>query len=199
MIILISPENDIPNEITTLHQLFEAGLTYFHFRKPKQSIAAHRAYLDQIDSKYYKHIMIHNHHELAKEYGLKGIHLEEQKWRDQGANLQAYVNVYKGTGHTISSSYHEPEDLAAQPIIFDYYLLSPVFAAISKSDMKGRGFDVNHISKKIAGMGGINAQNTPDAIKLGFKGVGTLGGVWNSDHPIESFKALQEAYINTKK
>lgn len=196
MIFLISPENDIPNEIDILHQLFEAGLTHFHFRKPNKSIEEHREYLDQIDKEYHEFIVIHNFQELAKEYNLKGIHLEERIWRGHGEALENYVNGFKSKEFSVSSSYHEPEDLEAQTVDFDYFILSPVFGAISKSDMKGRGFDVRHIPKFITGMGGINAQTTPDAIKLGFQGVGALGGVWNSDHPIESFIALQNAFEN---
>ncbi len=39
-------------------------------------------------------------------------------------------------------------------------------------------------------MGGINPETTPGALKLGFKGVGFLGGIWNSDEPVESLKEM---------
>ena len=38
MVILISPENDLPKELQTLHQLFDAGLAYYHLRKPNYTI-----------------------------------------------------------------------------------------------------------------------------------------------------------------
>jgi len=66
--------------------------------------------------------------------------------------------------------------------------------AISKSEMQGRGFDVRSIDKFIVGMGGINAQTTPDAVQLGFKGVGALGGVWNAPEPVVAFKEMKEAF-----
>ena len=195
MILLISPEQTDDIEIKTLHQLFEAGLEHFHFRKPNASLDEHRAYLDQIDPTYYSYIMTHNFPaELTQEYAIKGIHLEERKWREQGAALESYVKSFTDKGFVVSSSYHEPEDLAAQPVTFAYHLLSPVFAAISKSDMQGRGFDVRDIPKFIAGMGGINAQTTPEAVKLGFQGVGALGGVWNAKDPIQAFKEMQSAF-----
>ena len=194
MIILIAPETDIPNEIKILHQLFQSGLEYYHFRKPYKTIDEHRDYLDQINPEYYKRIMIHNHYELTIEYDLKGIHLEEQKWRDQGDGLQVYVDKFTSKKYKVSSSYHEPEDLAAQPVKFDYFMLSPVFSAISKSDMKGRGFDVNHISKIIVGMGGINTDTIPEALKLGFKGAGTLGGIWNTNNPVQSFLGMKSFF-----
>ena len=199
MIILISPEQTSDTEIEILHQLFEAGLTHFHFRKPEATLEDHIAYLKKVDERFHKHIMTHNFHkELCDVFNLKGIHLEEAKWRAQGEALGDYVNAFAKTGKTISSSYHEPEDLEAQTVTFDYTILSPVFAAISKSKMKGRGFDVRHIDKLVVGMGGINAQTTTDAIKLGFQGVGALGGVWSAEQPVKAFKEMQEAFAKAK-
>ena len=122
------------------------------------------------------------------------MHLEEAKWRAQGEELDKYVSVFTKTNKAVSSSYHEPEDLAAQTVVFEYTILSPVFAAISKSEMQGRGFDVRHIDKLIVGMGGINAQTTPEAVNLGFKGVGALGGVWNAENPVSAFKEMKNAF-----
>ncbi|WP_299675780.1 thiamine phosphate synthase [uncultured Dokdonia sp.] len=198
MILLISPEQTNDTEIQTLHQLFEAGLEYFHFRKPGATLEEHRVYLDKVNPKYYQYIMTHNFpQELTQEYAIKGIHLEERKWRAQEEQLETYVTSFTDKGFAVSSSYHEPEDLAAQKVEFAYHLLSPVFAAISKSDMQGRGFDVREIPKFIAGMGGINASTTPEAVKLGFQGVGALGGVWNADDPVEAFKEMQSAFAKS--
>lgn len=195
MILLISPEHTSDTEIKTLHQLFEAGLTHFHFRKPTASLEEHINYLKKVAPLYHKYIMTHNfHQELCEIFDIKGIHLEEAKWRAQGEDLQEYVLAFAKKGKAISSSYHEPEDLAAQPVTFAYTILSPVFAAISKSTMQGRGFDVQHIDKYIVGMGGINAETTPHAIKLGFKGVGALGGVWNAGNPVEAFREMKDAF-----
>lgn len=195
MLLLISPEKDLPNEIQTLYKLFEAGLTHFHFRKPAASLETHIAYLDQIDPRFHNRIMTHNFHtELSNQFELKGIHLEEAKWREQGKKLQEYVSAFAKAEKTISSSYHEPEDLAAQSVVFDYTILSPVFAAISKSEMQGRGFDVRHINKFVVGMGGINAKTTPEAVRLGFQGVGALGGVWNTENPVEAFREMKDAF-----
>ncbi len=197
MVILISPENDLQKELQILHQLFDAGLAYYHLRKPNYTIDQYQAYLEQIDAQFHKNIMIHNYHKVTKDYAVKGIHLEERKWREKEAHLASYVKSFKENDFYVSSSYHEMEDLAKQAVIFDYYMLSPVFAAISKPGYKGRGFEVSHIPKKIVGMGGINAETTPEALALGFKGVGTLGGIWNSQNPIEAFKKIKRAFTNT--
>lgn len=200
MIIIISPELTKPTEIAILHKLFKAGLTHYHLRKPEASLEQHKAYLQQINSQYHACVMVHNfREELSKEFAIKGVHLEEATWRSLGDSLSTYVRDFKERGFSVSSSYHEPEDLERQPVLFDYTILSPVFSAISKSGMAGRGFNVQGIDKKIVGMGGINVETTPEAINLGFQGVGALGGVWNTEDAVSAFKEMKSAFAKAIK
>ena len=197
MIVLIAPEKDIPNEIEILHQLFQAGLEYYHLRKPERDYQSHCDYLNQIDIQYHNKIVVHYHHELVNKYNLKGIHFQEQKRRDHIDNPGQYFKNLDMYGKTISSSFHEPEELIACEFEFDYHLLSPVFSSISKEGYQGRGFDVNGINKLIIGMGGINESNIQTTFDLGFKGIGVLGGVWNSSNPVEAFKSIQKTVLET--
>jgi len=194
MIILIAPEKDIPNEIEILQQLFEEGLEYYHFRKPDKNYEEHVAYLNQIDEKYHDRIVTHYFHELVNEFNLKGIHFQEQKRIDALDNGNEYFIGLDMIGKTMSSSFHEPSALENCDIEFDYHLLSPVFSSISKKGYEGRGFDVNHIDKTIIGMGGINTDTIEKTLALGFQGIGVLGGVWNAENPVESFKNIKRHY-----
>lgn len=196
MIILIAPEKDVPNEIEILHQLFQEGLLYYHLRKPNKNYEEHCAYLNQIDKKYHHRIVVHYFHELINDFNLKGIHFQEQKRRDNIDNPGQYFKNLNMFGKSISSSFHEPEDLETCYFEFDYHLLSPVFSSISKQGYEGRGFDVNHIDKRIVGMGGVTTENLVEFDKLGFKGVGVLGGIWNSSEPINIFKQMKNHFIN---
>ena len=191
MIVLIAPETDIPNEIQMLNQLFEVGLTHYHFRKPEKDYKAHCNYLNQIPERYHNRIMVHYHHELLHEFQLRGIHFQEQKRKDT-LSMESYLKDFAGIG--VSSSFHEPEELEKCEFPFDYHLLSPVFASISKKGYEGRGFDVNHIPKKIVGMGGVTGTNIPRFKNLGFQGVGVLGGIWKSESPIAEFKKMQSFF-----
>ncbi|WP_452598889.1 thiamine phosphate synthase [Pontimicrobium sp. MEBiC01747] len=194
MIVLIAPEKDIENEILILTQLFESGLEYYHFRKPNKSYQEHCEYLEAIDTKYHNRIVVHYFHELINKYNLKGIHFQEQKRRDHIGNPGHYFKDLNLFGKTISSSFHEPKELEDCYFEFDYHLLSPVFSSISKQGYKGKGFNVNYIDKLIIGMGGINANTIAKTMELGFKGVGVLGGVWNTNNPVESFIELKNKY-----
>lgn len=192
MIVLIAPETDIPNEIEILHSLFQEGLAYYHFRKPNKNYEDHIAYLQQIDTQYHNRIVVHYFHELVNTFNLKGIHFQEQKRRDTLEHGKGYFNNLQMTGKTISSSFHDPETLENCDFEFDYHLLSPVFSSISKQGYEGRGFTVNHISKKIVGMGGVTQDNLNDFNTMGYQGVGVLGAVWNSDNPVACFKSINK-------
>jgi thiamine-phosphate pyrophosphorylase len=195
MIVLIAPEKDIKEEFVILNQFFEAGLDYFHLRKPSKNLEEYCAYIDQIDTKFHNKIVIHSFHELINKYNLKGIHFQEQKRRDC---IDVPTNYFKGLsmyGKTISSSFHAVEDIANCEFEFDYHLLSPVFSSISKEGYEGKGFDVNEVGKFVIGMGGVSTLNLDEFTKLGFKGVGVLGGIWNSSTPIQSYKTMRN-YFN---
>lgn len=206
MIVLIAPEHNVTNEIDILKQLFKNGLQYFHLRKPHMNYEQHCHYLNQIDSKYHDKIVTHRFHKLIKHFNLKGIHFQEAKRREVLASMPSLINKKQFVAQyakllnvacslletkTISSSFHEPDELMNCSVKFNYHLLSPVFSSISKQDYSGRGFNVNHINKKIIGMGGVTAKNLTEFDKLGFKGVGVLGGIWQSNTPVEVFKTMK--------
>ncbi len=194
MIVLIAPEKDIANEHEILNQLFQEGLECYHLRKPNKNYEEHCDYLSAIDSKYHNRIVVHYFHELINEFNLKGIHFQEQKRRDHIDNPGQYFKNLKMYGKTISSSFHETEELEQCYFEFDYHLLSPVFSSISKQGYEGRGFNVKHIDKHIIGMGGVSIDNLAEFDQLGFKGVGVLGGIWNSNDPINVFKIMKKYF-----
>jgi thiamine-phosphate pyrophosphorylase len=194
MIVLISPEEDIKNEMVILNQLFDAGLEFYHLRKPLKNIQEYSAYLNKIETKYHNRIVVHEFHELINKYNLKGIHFQEKKRRDHIDNPGQYFKNLNMYGKTISSSFHEVEELENCEFEFDYHLLSPVFSSISKKGYKGKGFNVKNSDKLIIGMGGVDLSTISEIFKLGFKGIGVLGGVWNRQNPLQSFIDLKNKY-----
>ena len=194
MLIVLTSEKELTNEAMLLNQLFDNGLEVLHLRKPSFDIDDYRKLLNKIDDKHLSKIMTHHYHELCTEFLLKGVHLQEQPRIDLGDQLEAYTAFYQSEGFSVSSSFHKPEVLADCEIDFDYHFLSPVFSSISKQGYKGKGFEVNHINKTIIGMGGVNTETIPKVLDLGYKGVGVLGGVWNTNKPVESFKDIKQVY-----
>jgi thiamine-phosphate pyrophosphorylase len=142
---------------------------------------------------------VHFFHELINKFELKGVHFQEQKRLDSIEILRDFCADIKALDKTISSSFHELKELIDCEFEFDYHLLSPVFSSISKKGYEGRGFNVNHIDKVIIGMGGINASTLTSASDLGFRGVGVLGAVWNTENSIASFIELKNNYSIIKR
>ncbi|AUP77544.1 thiamine phosphate synthase [Flavivirga eckloniae] len=188
MIVVIAPEEDIRDEIIILNQLFEAGLEYYHLRKPMKNFKEHGDYIQQINTRFHNRIVVHYHHELIDEFDLKGIHFQEQKRRDTSS--RTIDTFLKNKQISVSSSFHDPKELSECTYEFNYQFLSPVFTSISKENYKGQGFDVNDIPKRIIGMGGATKDNINDFIRLGFQGVGVLGGIWNSKTPVDDLKQM---------
>ena len=194
MVIVLTSEKNVSEEANVINSLFANGLQVLHLRKPEFSKERYRELLDQIEKPFHNRIMLHYFHDLCKEYKLRGVHIQEKPRIDLGAKLEKYVQSYIEKGYRVSSSFHLPETIEACPVSFDYVLLSPVFSSISKQGYEGRGFDVTQSSKKIIGMGGINKETIRATCDLGYKGVGILGGVWNTTDPLTSFIEIQQAY-----
>jgi len=193
MLIVLTSEKELAHEATLINTLFEHGLERLHFRKPSLDIAGYRDLLDQIKPEFYYRIMLHQFHELCDEYGLRGIHLQEQPRWDLGGQLADFVAEYTEKNYKVSSSFHTKEDIMSCPVSFEYVLLSPVFSSISKAGYEGKGFDVTDLPHFVVGMGGINENTLQATYDLGFKGVGVLGGVWNTENTLKSFLNIQKA------
>ncbi len=201
MILVLTSERALENEAEQINDLFDAGLEILHLRKPTFTINGYRALLDVIDRTYHNRIMTHQFPELTLEYPLRGIHLQEQARLDLGDALAVTTEVYKNKGFLVSSSFHSKEEIKVCDVDFEYVLLSPVFGSISKPGYKGKGFDVTDLDQVVIGMGGIHERTLQATFDLGFKGVGILGGIWNTKDSLQSFLNIKEAcnkVLNTK-
>lgn len=194
MLIVLTSERELRKEAQQINSLFESGLEILHFRKPSLSANGYRMLLNQIEPKNLHKIMIHQYHELCSEFNLKGIHIQEQPRLDLGDNLASYVSGFKKKGFKVSSSFHKKNEIKHCLVDFDYMLLSPVFNSISKIGYNGKGFDVSDLHKTVIAMGGINETTIQQALQLGYKSVGVLGGVWNVIDSISGFINIKNAY-----
>ena len=194
MLIVLTSERELKNEARQINKLFQNGLEVLHLRKPTFTKEGYRVLLGQIETQYYDRIMIHQNHDLCEEFDLRGIHIQEQPRLDLGEKLEKYVDSYQKKGCKVSSSFHSKEDIQHCTVNFEYVLLSPVFGSISKAGYKGKGFDVTNLDEFVIGMGGINENTLQATFNLGFKGVGVLGGIWNTGDSLESFKAIRDSF-----
>jgi thiamine-phosphate pyrophosphorylase len=72
-LVVFTPEATAANELRTINKLFDAGLQVLHVRKPQSSVPELRQYLNGVADCHRQRIMLHQHHHLASELGLKVV------------------------------------------------------------------------------------------------------------------------------
>lgn len=193
MFILITSEQSNSTEIEQLIHFFENGLRLLHVRKPGIKEEEMKAWLSQFEAEHLHKMILHQHHHLTEDFFMNGIHLKE-RFRRSLKNLAEYVNQFREKGYTVSTSFHDPEEVAKESSLFDYVFLSPVFSSISKINYKGRIFNVEALPQKIVALGGIETVNIARAKEFGYAGVAVLGAVWLAENKQQAFAELINKY-----
>lgn len=197
MLILISSPSEIAQEATLINQFFDEGLDLFHLRKPNDTEPEVRALIEKIDSKHHEKISLHQHHQLANNYGIGRLHFSERSRLEMG---KVAIGALKNEGYQLSTSVHSIEHLKLPGIsLFDYSFIGPVFDSISKPGYKARvGGDgeIFQRSTKAVAIGGITASNLHELKEI-FDGIAILGAVWCSPSPQSSFIEIRKIW-NTK-
>ena len=206
----ISPESDTADEARVIARLIDAGLYRYHLRKPAQSAAELGRLLERLPPAYRQRVVVHQHPELVADFGLGGYHCKDRagataereslqtrlhtRWRARDAPSSAPL--------TLSRSLHAIDDLAAACAGWDYVLISPAFASISKA-----GYHPNWTSDELCAallapstagagkryaLGGICAANAAHCIALGFDGVVLHGALWRAADPVAEVKNCRQ-------
>ena len=158
----------IENEGSRIARLLDTGFNYVHLRKPGWTLDQMATLIDEVPPCYRNRLRIHDHHSLAREYGLAGVHVNSR-------NRAVPVDYpYTVSCHSIAK--------LGEYSRADYVFLSPVFDSISKKGYKA-AFNLHELQPLIEGhrvvaLGGV----TPDKIfllqEIGFYGAAMLGAAW---------------------
>ncbi|MNJ85542.1 Thiamine-phosphate synthase [compost metagenome] len=190
MLIVISDSDFKPGETTIVNELFRAGLDLFHIRKYEAGEEELKAFIEAVDPEYRERLVLNHHHDLGLSLGLKRVHYSERDrktWEETNWTEINPETVY-------STSVHSMEEYNELPEHFSYAFLSPVFDSISKPGYEAKSFDFSKKKEratKLIGLGGIQSENTAEAIQLGFDGVALLGAIWKSENPVDSMKEVK--------
>jgi thiamine-phosphate pyrophosphorylase len=171
-------------------ELFAAGLTNYHLRKPDWSRDQLAAWLHALPAQFHPRIILHTHHDLATEFSIGGLH-----FRDADGGPSTPLR---------SRAIHDLPTLRASLDTYDRLLVSPIFPSFSKpghapdarlspSDLKS-GLALPRRAEVIA-LGGINASRIPACRELGFDGVAILGAIWQATDPVRAFAEIQTALL----
>lgn len=165
-------------ETGLVNALFLHGLEKLHLRKPSAGKQELSEWIRGIEPGFRKRIVLHDHHDLARELGLGGIHLNGRnpgipEWLDRGI-------------FSVSKSCHSIQEARDNLGLCDYLFLSPVFDSISKEGY-GAAFtscelrkaaEDNLLSGNVYALGGISTEKIPVVRSMGFYGAAVLGGLW---------------------
>ena len=200
MLIVISYPTAITDEATIINALFDEGLEIFHMRKPQADAGELRGLLEKINPTYHHRIALHQHHEIAADYGIKRWHFTEAN-RNK-INEEPLIQL-KMANHILSTSIHHVEAFKGLPFSFDYTFFGPVLNSISKqgyiSSLSADFiFPVEGNYPKVVAIGGIDATNIHQVKLMQFKAIALLGAIWQKpDESIQQFKAVQKAWMQT--
>lgn len=200
MLIVISNPTLVANEAKHIDALFDEGLELLHMRKPEAAVDEVRELIEKINTKYRHQIVLHQHHEMANEYGIKRLHLTEAKRKEM--NEEAMI-ILREDNNILSTSIHQMEAYNNLSSAFEYTFFGPVFNSISKQGYTSAlkddfVFPVKSNHPKVIAIGGIDATNIQQAIDMQFNGVAILGTIWQKpEESIQQFKAVQKAWKQT--
>ena len=176
-------------ETSLVNSLFFHGLGKLHLRKPGAGKEMLSDWIREIRPEYRKRIVLHDHHDLAREFSLGGIHLngrnpEVPEWLDR--------KVF-----TVSRSCHSIQEIRENLADCDSLFLSPVFDSISKEGY-GAAFSPEVlrdaaskqiIDYKVVALGGIEASHINALKEWHFGGAAFLGDIWNriNDKDVDAY------------
>jgi len=187
-IVVVSSPKDQPNETVEVIRMFDAGLEYFHIRKPRFSKKQLTEYIKLFPEKYRKRLVIHSYHGLASTLNLGGIHLS-RKHRKRGRfyRIKLFLRRKIERNLLVTRTFHKLTDITNEKRQYSYTFLSPVFDSITHSTLSG-GFSkrallimIPQAKQPVYAMGGVDAERIPEIADLGFEGAVLLGSIWNSE------------------
>ena len=211
MLVVISNPEAVADEATIINELFDEGLKILHLRKPSIAIDEIRSLLEKIKPQYYQQIALHQHHEMADDFGINRLHYTEEKSKkllhsSPLLGLQVpHVSSGRGGGGEVilSISIHQIEEYKNLSDRFDYTFFGPVFDSISKVGYTSSlsddfVFPVEPGRPKVIAIGGIDFSNVQKVKEMNFDGVATLGTIWKKpEESVRQFKTLQKAWEQT--
>jgi thiamine-phosphate pyrophosphorylase len=200
LIVISSPVNSLYHELETIVQLFNYGLTFFHLRKPNFTQQEYEEFIIKIPGEHRNKIIIHNYHDLAIKYNLKGIHFSSYT---QPSNINTNFPIQK------SKSCHSLREIKEIKGLYNYVFLSPIFDSISKPSYQANfnqqelnNFLINRNElPEIIALGGIEINKLEKVKHLGFAGVAVLGTIWQEEtleKRLNKFNELQAKLLFKK-
>lgn len=196
----ITPERTVFREQQRITAWLRSGkVQYFHIRKPQFTEMEMREYLSAFPADVRERLSLHDHHTLAREMGIGGVHLNSRN--------PALANGLERK--RVSASCHSIKEFAEKQGHCAYCFLSPVFDSVSKQGYSS-AFSANELKKALAdgilndkavALGGVTHNNIPLLQEMGFSACASVGDLWALPqtmfitHHNERFSYLESALL----
>lgn len=189
----ITSEKPLPEEPLLIATALDAGIDIIHLRKPKESVRRIDDLLKAIPEKFHGRIVLHDFHQLAHRYAVRGIHLNRR--------FPAAPEDFQGT---TSCSCHTLAEIVARKPLHDYLFLSPVrdsiskqgyHAAFTRTQLENAARD-GVVDRKVIALGGISPDNIAEIISIGFGGAAVLGYLWKNPDTEAVKRAVDKLKLN---
>jgi thiamine-phosphate pyrophosphorylase len=176
-IIIITRPEFFDGEAERIVSLLSRGdVSLMHIRKPQASKAEVERLLQQIPPSLFGRLVLHDHHELAQQYHLHGVHLNSRN-PEPPSGWQGAVSI---SCHSIA----ELAERRRSP--FAYMSLSPIFDSISKQGYKAAFSEADLcearqqgiIDERVMALGGVTFDKVEQVMSMGFGGAMILGDAW---------------------
>ncbi|MBR4188023.1 MAG: HAD-IA family hydrolase [Bacteroidaceae bacterium] len=179
MELLVITRPGLEDETALCNELFAKGLGRLHLRKPEARREQLVDWIERIEPSYRRRIVVHDHFDLALQYGLGGIHL--------GRRNPNVPEWFDRKHFSLSRSCHSIAEVKNCQADYDYVFLSPIFDSISKQGYRA-AFSREELveardllSRNVYALGGITFERLPKVEHLGFAGAAMLGGFWDEE------------------
>lgn len=195
-LIVISPSGKHENETEIVTKLFESGLDTFHLRKPKYSTRQLSDYIKKIPRQFHNRIVIHSHHNLARKFNLKGIHLTKtHRIRRLKTWLSIKLLKAKNPTATISVSHRRLLSLFEDEEVYSYVFLSPIFDSLTSKYQSGftehsLRSAIQKTHHKVIARGGVDHTVIERVQTIGFEGMALYSSLWKKSNPVEEFNKV---------
>lgn len=205
-LIVISSSSKIENETDIITSLFEAGLETLHLRKHKLSTKETKELIKAIPVHFHNRIILHSHHNLARKFDVRGIHLTKTHIKRKfNTWLTVKLIQVKNPSIIITTSFNNIGQLFDKEHRhpYSYVFLSPVFDSLN-SKFQG-GFTEHSLNSairksnfKVIARGGVDINAIEKANAIGFDGLAFYSCIWKKKNPLEEFNKLVEKFQELK-
>lgn len=194
MIIVISKEQYDPLEPKIWLQLLENGLENLHIRKYDLTDMEIIQLINSIPMSFRNALVLHSHHHLANELGINKLHFNR--------HLRDNISIKGFKNYQLSCSVHDISEFNSLDSYWEYAFLSPVYPSLSKP---GYGLNMSVIPQlanrknqqvSLVALSGVHDDNIDQTLQMGFDAVALMGSIWNSENPLETFKACHRKTLN---